>query len=141
MLASDVLGIPMENFKLVNSDTAAVPRGAGTMGSRSLQTAGSAVHVASNEVLAKAKQIAAHLLEADAGDIVVGDGHCRWRACPSKGVTWAELAAAADGSGQAARRDGARTAAPRARLRRHRLDVPVRRLTSRWSRSTSRPAR
>jgi len=85
----------MENFKLVNSDTGSVPRGSGTMGSRSLQTAGSAVHVASTEVLAKAKEIAAHLLEADAGDIVVGDGQLEVTGVPSKGVTWAELAAAA----------------------------------------------
>jgi carbon-monoxide dehydrogenase large subunit len=95
MLASEVLGIPMENIKLVNSDTATVPRGAGTMGSRSLQTAGSAVHVASNEVLSRAKQIAAHLLEADAGDIVVGDGQLEVSGVPSKGLTWAELAVAA----------------------------------------------
>ena len=40
MLASDVLGIPMDKITLVNSDTDDVPRGAGTMGSRSLQTAG-----------------------------------------------------------------------------------------------------
>jgi aerobic carbon-monoxide dehydrogenase large subunit len=95
MLASDVLGIPMENLKLVNSDTASVPRGAGTMGSRSLQTAGSAVHVASTEVLAKATQIAAHLLEADAGDIVVGDGGLQVAGVPAKALTWSELAVAA----------------------------------------------
>src|SRR5262249_37793999 len=58
MLASEVLGIPMENIKLINSDTGQVPRGAGTLGSRSLQTAGSAVHVASNEVLDRARKIA-----------------------------------------------------------------------------------
>ena len=74
MLASEVLGIPMEKITLVNSDTDHVPRGAGTMGSRSLQTAGSAIHVASNEVLDRARQIAGHLLEATADDIVVGDG-------------------------------------------------------------------
>ena len=51
MVASDVLGIPMERIRLVNSDTAAVPRGTGTMGSRSLQTAGNAVFAASKEVL------------------------------------------------------------------------------------------
>ena len=43
----------MDKIRLVNSDTATVPRGSGTLGSRSLQTAGSAVHVASNEVLAQ----------------------------------------------------------------------------------------
>ena len=74
MLASDVLGIPMDKITLVNSDTDRVPRGAGTMGSRSLQTAGSAIHVASNEVFARAQKIAAHLLEASPDDIVVGEG-------------------------------------------------------------------
>ncbi len=99
MLASDVLGIPMENIRLVNSDTATVPRGSGTMGSRSLQTAGSAVHVASTEVLAKARQIAGHLLEADADDIVVGDEGLQVAGVPARTVSWAELAVASrDGS-------------------------------------------
>src|SRR5207302_7704733 len=74
MLASEVLGIPMDNITLVNSDTDRVPRGAGTMGSRSLQTAGSAIHIASNEVFSRARAIAAHLLEASPEDIVAGDG-------------------------------------------------------------------
>ena len=43
MIISDQLGVPMDKVRLVQSDTAEVPRGAGTMGSRSLQTAGSAV--------------------------------------------------------------------------------------------------
>jgi carbon-monoxide dehydrogenase large subunit len=94
MLASDVLGIPMDKITLVNSDTARVPRGAGTMGSRSLQTAGSAIHIASNEVLDRARKIAAHLLEAPADDIVTGDGGVHVAGVPSKGVTWAELALA-----------------------------------------------
>ena len=95
MVASDVLGIPMDKINFVNSDTASVPRGAGTMGSRSLQTAGSAVHVASNEVLARAKQIAANALEADVEDIVVGDGQLEVSGVPSRGVAWGELAAIA----------------------------------------------
>jgi carbon-monoxide dehydrogenase large subunit len=94
MVASDVLGIPMDKFTLVNADTATVPRGTGTLGSRSLQTAGSAVHVASNEVLVRAKQIAAHALEADVADIVVGDGQLEVSGVPSRGVSWAELAIA-----------------------------------------------
>jgi carbon-monoxide dehydrogenase large subunit len=74
MLASETLGIPMEKITLVNSDTDRVPRGAGTLGSRSLQTAGSAIHLASVEVLDRARKIAGHLLEAPAEDIVAGDG-------------------------------------------------------------------
>jgi carbon-monoxide dehydrogenase large subunit len=94
MLASDVLGIPMDKISLVNSDTATVPRGNGTLGSRSLQTAGSAVHLASREVLDRAKKIAAHLLEATADDVVVGDGGLHVAGVPAKSVSWSELAAA-----------------------------------------------
>ncbi len=96
MIVSDALGIPMENVKLVQSDTDEVPRGAGTMGSRSLQTAGSAVHVASEAVLAKAKTLAAHLLEASEDDIVVGDGGLEVTGTPASNVSWADLAAAAN---------------------------------------------
>ncbi len=94
MLASDVLGIPMDKITLVNSDTSRVPRGAGTLGSRSLQTAGSAIHVASEGVLERAKKIAAHMLEASTDDIVVGDGGLQVAGVPSNAVSWAQLAAA-----------------------------------------------
>ena len=96
MLVSDVLGIAMDKINLVNSDTAVVPRGAGTLGSRSLQTAGSAVHVASTEVLSKAKQLAAHLLEANVEDIVKGDGGLQVAGVPAKALSWGELATAAE---------------------------------------------
>jgi carbon-monoxide dehydrogenase large subunit len=94
MLASDVLGIPMEMITLVNSDTARVPRGAGTVGSRSLQTAGSAIHLASEGVLDRAKQIAAHALEASPDDIVTGDGGLQVAGVPANAVSWADLASA-----------------------------------------------
>jgi carbon-monoxide dehydrogenase large subunit len=99
MLASEILGIPMDQITLVNSDTERVPRGTGTMGSRSLQTAGSAIHVASNEVLARARSIAAHLLEASPDDIVAGDGGLHVAGVPSTVLSWAEVAVASrDGS-------------------------------------------
>ncbi len=94
MLASDMLGIPMDKITLVNSDTARVPRGSGTLGSRSLQTAGSAIHLASEGVLERAKKIAAHMLEAAADDIVVGDGGLQVAGVPANAVSWADLAAA-----------------------------------------------
>jgi carbon-monoxide dehydrogenase large subunit len=100
MVASEILGIPMDRINLVNSDTATVPRGSGTLGSRSLQTAGSAVHVASTEVLAKAKQLAAHLLEANVDDIVKGDGGLQVAGVPAKAITWADLAKAANDPGK-----------------------------------------
>ncbi len=94
MLASDVLGIPMDKIKLVNSDTDLVPRGAGTMGSRSLQTAGSAIFLSSKEVFSRAQKIAAHLLEAAPEDIVAENGALHVAGTPSTSVSWAELAVA-----------------------------------------------
>jgi carbon-monoxide dehydrogenase large subunit len=67
------LGIPMESIKFVQSDTALVPHGGGTGGSRSLQLGGSAVAKAAEAVLERAKTIAGRLLEADAADVVVTD--------------------------------------------------------------------
>jgi carbon-monoxide dehydrogenase large subunit len=96
MIISDMLGVPMDQITILQSDTAEIPRGSGTMGSRSLQTAGSAVHVASETVLAKARDLAAHLLEASADDIVTGDGGLLVAGVPTSHVSWAELAAAAN---------------------------------------------
>ena len=94
MLVSESLGIPMDKIKLMNSDTKHVPRGAGTLGSRSLQTAGSAIHLASKGILDRAQKIAAHLLEASADDITVGDGGLHVAGSPTKSISWAELAVA-----------------------------------------------
>ena len=98
MVASEVLGIPMEDITLVQSDTDLVPRGVGTMGSRSLQIAGSAIHQASEGVLDKAKALAAHLLEAAPADIVAHDGGLGVVGTPATSLSWAELAAAANDS-------------------------------------------
>ena len=96
MLASDVLGIAMDQISLVNSDTKTVRSGSGTMGSRSLQTAGSAIHLASTEVLDRAKRIAGHLLEASADDIVTGGGGLQVAGVPATSVTWETLATASN---------------------------------------------
>jgi aerobic carbon-monoxide dehydrogenase large subunit len=94
MLASEVLGIPMDQIKLVNSDTDLVPRGSGTLGSRSLQTAGSAIFLASTEVLSRGQKIAAHLLEAAAEDIVAEGGSLHVAGTPTKSISWGEIAIA-----------------------------------------------
>jgi carbon-monoxide dehydrogenase large subunit len=96
MLVSETLGVAMEDVIFIQSDTAEVPRGKGTMGSRSLQTAGSAIHESSKNVLDKAKTLAAHLLEASQDDIVVGDGGLHVTGVPTSTLSWAELATAAN---------------------------------------------
>ena len=95
MIVADLLGVPMDVVRLVQSDTAIVPRGSGTMGSRSLQTAGSAVYRASEGVIEQAKRIAAHLLEADVNDIVLDDGRFSVAGVPATALTWGDLARAA----------------------------------------------
>ena len=95
MIVNDVLGIPMDEVTHIDADTQEVARGAGTMGSRSLQAGGSAIYEASQVVLEKGKQLAATLLEASAEDIVVGEGALQVAGVPAKSISWADLASAA----------------------------------------------
>jgi aerobic carbon-monoxide dehydrogenase large subunit len=96
MIIAELLGVAMEDVRVVQSDTALVPRGSGTMGSRSLQTAGSALYKASEDVIEQAKRLAAHLLEASPDDIVLHDGgKVGVAGVPATALTWAELAQAA----------------------------------------------
>ena len=95
-IASSALKVPFESVTVVHSDTSKVPRGVGTFGSRSLQLGGSAVLRAGEAVLEKARQLAAHLLEASVEDIVnFEDGRLGVAGTPAKGLTWADLARAA----------------------------------------------
>ncbi len=95
-LVSGSLGIPLERIDVVHSDTRRLPRGEGTMGSRSLQLGGSAIHLAARQVLEKARRIAAHVLEASPGDVVVSEeGGLGITGAPERTLTWAELANAA----------------------------------------------
>jgi carbon-monoxide dehydrogenase large subunit len=95
MIVAELLGVPMDAVRLVQSDTALVPRGTGTMGSRSLQIGGSALYRASEAVIDKARQLAAHLLEADVADISFDDGRFFVAGVPAQSMGWAELAVAA----------------------------------------------
>jgi aerobic carbon-monoxide dehydrogenase large subunit len=74
MLASEKLGIPVEKITVKHGDTDLIPKGIGTMGSRSLQTGGVAVYQAAGELADLAKQRAADLLEANVDDLEVRDG-------------------------------------------------------------------
>ncbi len=97
MLVADRLGIPLEKITFVQSDTALVPRGGGTGGSRSLQLGGGAVHAAAGKVLDQARERAAELLEAAVDDIELTDaGEFGVRGVPAATVTWVQVAAGAD---------------------------------------------
>ena len=92
-IAAAQLGLPVDKIRVIQSDTAVVPRGNGTYGSRSLQLAGSAVDKASEAVVERACQLAAERLEANVADMVVYDGvGVGIVGSPATAISWAELA-------------------------------------------------
>lgn len=97
MLVSDQLGIDLDRIEVVHGDTDRIPEGVGTMGSRSLQLGGSAVHRATVDVLEKGRRLAAETIEIDESDLEIVDGRWRVRGTPNVGVTWAELAQRSEG--------------------------------------------
>jgi carbon-monoxide dehydrogenase large subunit len=92
-VAASALGVPMESIRVVQSDTGKVNRGDGTYGSRSLQMGGSAIRVASNALVEKAREEAARRLEAGLEDVVrFEDGRFGVKGSPGSALSWAELA-------------------------------------------------
>jgi carbon-monoxide dehydrogenase large subunit len=73
-LVSDHLGLPIDQIEIVHGDSAKIPYGMGTYGSRSLAVGGTAIIKAMDKIIAKGKKIAAHLLEASEADIEFKDG-------------------------------------------------------------------
>ena len=92
-IAAAKLGLPVDKIRVIQSDTAVVPRGNGTYGSRSLQLAGSAVDKAAEAVVDMASQLAAERLEANAADMVVYDGiGVGIIGSPATAISWSDLA-------------------------------------------------
>src|SRR6516225_1415020 len=73
-LLCDRLGIHPEQVHYVQGDTDKVAIGEGTGGSRSAALGGSAVHLATEKIVTKAKVIAASVLGADAAEVEFDDG-------------------------------------------------------------------
>jgi len=94
-IAAEELGMPIEAVRVIHSDTDAIERGTGTVGSRSMQHGGSAVHQAAQQVRHKARDLASHLLEADPADIVFVRGTVGVAGVPDRSISWTSLVAAA----------------------------------------------
>jgi carbon-monoxide dehydrogenase large subunit len=90
-VVSERLGIPIDNVSIVHGDTDKVQFGMGTYGSRSGAVGISAVVKALDKVEAKAKKVAAHMLEAAEGDIVFKDGKFTV-AGTDKSAAWGDVA-------------------------------------------------
>src|SRR6201996_1279476 len=72
-MISDALGIPIERIDLVQGDTD-VANGSGSVGSRSLFVGGTAVAVSTADMITKAREKAANVLETAVEDIEYRDG-------------------------------------------------------------------
>ena len=73
-VAADRLGLPVETFRLVQADTALVARGNGHGGARSLHMGGTALVLALDKALYRARRLAAHLLQAAPGELSFAAG-------------------------------------------------------------------
>ncbi len=93
-LVADRFGLPTDNVQIVHGDTDKVQFGMGTYGSRSGAVGMSAIVKALDKVEAKAKKIAAHLMEADEGDIVIENGEVKVAGTDKK-LGWHEVCLAA----------------------------------------------
>ncbi|WP_019587515.1 xanthine dehydrogenase family protein molybdopterin-binding subunit [Deinococcus apachensis] len=91
-IAADELQIPIEDIELIHGDTGRMPYGWGTYGSRSAAVGGSALKMALGKITAKARKIAAHLLEASEEDIEHADGVFRVKGAPTQSKTFFDVA-------------------------------------------------
>jgi carbon-monoxide dehydrogenase large subunit len=93
-IVADQLGVPFEDVEVLHGDTAVAPKGMDTYGSRSLVVGGTAVVKAAEKVVAKARKVAAHLLEASEDDLEFESGKFRVRGTPGAELGIQEIALA-----------------------------------------------
>lgn len=91
-IVADRLAIPLGEVVARFNDTAIVPTGIGTFGSRSAALGGSAVLASVERVREKVLRIAADVLEAAPDDLEMRDGRIALRGVPDRAITLAEVA-------------------------------------------------
>jgi carbon-monoxide dehydrogenase large subunit len=91
-IVADELGVDLDDITVLHGDTAIVPSGIGTFGSRATAVGGTAVLQAAQKVKEKAREIAAHILEADPEDVVFSAGRFSVKGVPKKAVTIQQIA-------------------------------------------------
>ncbi|MEM9565774.1 MAG: xanthine dehydrogenase family protein molybdopterin-binding subunit [Actinomycetota bacterium] len=107
-IAAAALTLPIERIRVVEGDTDAIASGVGAVGSRSLQTAGIAIHRSATEVRERARRWAADELEAAVDDVVVADDGSGFHVVgtPARSMSWGEVATAAITGAAGADADG-----------------------------------
>jgi carbon-monoxide dehydrogenase large subunit len=95
-MCAQTLGVTPEQVTVVTGDTQSCPyTGYGTGASRSASVGGAAVMLASRRLREKIEAIAAHMLEAPAGELVIEAGRIWLRGAPTRAVTMADIGRAA----------------------------------------------
>ncbi|HEU4351261.1 MAG TPA: aerobic carbon-monoxide dehydrogenase large subunit [Burkholderiales bacterium] len=94
-IVAEELGIPASDIQVEEGDTDTAPYGLGTYASRSTPTSGAAAALAARKIRAKAKTIAAHLLECSEGDLDWEPGKFFVKGVPGRSKTIQECAFAA----------------------------------------------
>ena len=142
MIVSDVLGVPMDDIRIVQSDTKLIPQGQGTGGSRSLQIAGSASEGRERRGARRRPSSSPRTcFEANPDDVVLGDGGLQVAGVPARVAVVAGPRAGGEGRRPPPGEHGS-AARARAHLRRGFVVVPVRRAhRGRRDRPRHRPRR
>jgi carbon-monoxide dehydrogenase large subunit len=91
-IVADRLGVPFENVEILHGDTQSSPRGLDTYGSRSLAVGGIAIVKAADKVIAKARTVAAHLLEASEDDLEFEHGTFQVKGSPGSSISLGDIA-------------------------------------------------
>jgi aerobic carbon-monoxide dehydrogenase large subunit len=84
--------VDLDDITVIHGDTAVVPSGIGTFGSRATAVGGTAIYQAAEKVKEKAREIAAHLFEADPEDLNFSEGRFSVKGVPKKGLTMQQIA-------------------------------------------------
>ena len=92
MLVADKLGVSTDDVEVLHSDTAISPTGMDTYGSRSLAVGGTAIVMAADQVVDKARTLAAHQLEVAEDDLEFSEGVFRVAGSPDKELSIQALA-------------------------------------------------
>jgi carbon-monoxide dehydrogenase large subunit len=87
MIVADQLGLEPDHIEVLHSDTAISHLGLDTYGSRSLAVGGSAIYAACQKVVAKARTIAAHQMEAAEEDLEFVGGAFQVRGAPAQSMS------------------------------------------------------
>lgn len=73
-MVADAFGVGLDDVTVVHGDTGVVTHGVGTFGSRGLVVGGTALRMATDRIVGKARRIAAHLLDATEAQVELRDG-------------------------------------------------------------------